>query len=137
METTLSSGAAAVRVLAPFIGKSQMRVMGDACRGEEGEWFREKLCELAGIIERMPSSYETDGQGDRAIVHLHYFTGGWDFYLIEKDANPEQHQAFGLVVGFEPELGYICLPEILQAGAELDLHWEPKTLAEVRNGMGA
>jgi hypothetical protein len=44
----------------------------------------------------------------------------------------EQHQAFGLVsLGYEPELGYISLPEILKAGAELDLHWTPTTVGEI------
>jgi hypothetical protein len=126
----------AVRVMTPFIDKGQMQAIEQNCQGEEGEWFREKLNELAGIIARMPQPYETDGQGNKAIVHLHYFTGGWDWYVIEKDSQTDQYQAFGLVVGFEPELGYICLPEILECGAELDLHWEPKTLAEVRTERG-
>lgn len=41
--------------------------------------------EIAQIIETMPSSYETDGQGMAAIAHLHYFGGPGDWYITEKD----------------------------------------------------
>ena len=135
MKATMIEAAEAVRQLREFIGKAQMKVLGDMCRGEERKWFQSRLCELAEIIRQMPSSYETDGQGDRVVAHLHYFTAGWDFYLTEKDSNLGQHQAFGLVTGFEPELGYISLPEILAVGAEIDLYWQPKPVGEIRAGM--
>jgi len=87
----------------------------------------------------MPETYGQDGKGSAAVVFLHYFTGGCDFYLTEKDRGdpddaPEdfQSQAFGLAnLGQGGELGYISLPEILSCGAELDFHWEPKTLEEI------
>lgn len=111
-------------------------------RGEEGQFFRDKLTELAGIVEAMPKTGETDGIGDAAIVHLHYFAGGQaSWYITEKDKGaaddePEQFQsqAFGLadLFGDGGELGYISLPEILANGGELDLYWTPKTLGEVR-----
>ena len=124
--------AEAVRDLGEFIGRNQMRVLGDLCRGEEGEWFRDKLCELAETVRSMPRTYETDGQGDAAVAHLHYFTPSMDFYITERDAEPEQQQAFGLVVGYETELGYISLREILACGAEIDLHWTPKPVGGIR-----
>jgi len=30
-----------------------------------------------------------------------------------------------------PELGYISIPELLEAGAELDFYWQQKTVAEI------
>lgn len=44
-----------------------------------------------------------------------------------------QLQAFGLAdLGYGGELGYISIVELLECGAELDLHWTPQTLAEVK-----
>jgi hypothetical protein len=89
----------------------------------------------------MPKSYETDGQGDKAIAHLHYFAGGSDFYITEKDKGDgrdevpgQQHQAFGLsdVFGDGGELGYVSIAELIQHKVELDLYWTPRTLAEIR-----
>jgi len=118
--------------LREFIGPAQMQVLAMNCRGEEGKWFKERLAELATLVETMPKTYETDGQGDKAVAQLHYFTSGWDFYITEKDANPGQLQAFGLVAGFEVELGSISIAELLSCGAELDLYWEPKPIGAVR-----
>jgi hypothetical protein len=88
----------------------------------------------------MPATYGQDGKGDQAVVYLHYFIGGCDWWITERDAgSPDdppdtgQAQAFGLVdLGMGPELGYISLVEVLTAGAELDFHWQPKTLAEIQ-----
>ena len=86
----------------------------------------------------MPQTYEQDGKGDRAIVYLHYFYGGMDWYITEKDANQDgegQRQAFGLVnLGYGAELGYINLAELCaQPRIELDLYWAPRPLADVRS----
>jgi hypothetical protein len=131
--------------LRPFIGRRQMRVIIDLMAGEEGEWFHGKMIELAAQIEAMPQTYQQDGLGDQAIAHLHYFTAGTDVWITEKDMgsaddSPEeaQWQAFGMVdMGYGPETGYVCLPEILAAGAEIDLHWTPKTLAEIKAKLAA
>ncbi len=63
---------------------------------------------------RIPALGATEGTPvDDKIVHLHYFTGGWDWYIVEAD--PETGRAFGYVVGpLTPagEWGYIDLPEL-------------------------
>jgi hypothetical protein len=129
--------AKAMGKLRGFIGTSQLEVLGDACRGEEGTFFRAKLAECGERVSTMPKTYEQDGKGHQAVVHLHYFAGACDWWITERDVNPDgegQTQAFGLAsLGHEPELGYICIPELLEAGAELDLYWTPKTLKEVRD----
>jgi hypothetical protein len=85
----------------------------------------------------MPVTYATDGQGDDATVHLHYFTGGCDWYITEKDAGtpdePGQRQAFGLAnLGYGGELGYISIAELIANGAELDLYWRAVPLRTVK-----
>jgi hypothetical protein len=136
MNTTNHSmleAATAIKSLRPFIGWQQLDAVGDLCRGEERQFFKNKLVELAALVGAMPKTYETDGQGKQAIAQLHYFTGDCDWYITERDCEDRQLQAFGLAnMGYGAELGYISLEEILACGAELDLHWTPKTLAEIK-----
>jgi hypothetical protein len=108
--------------------------MGDACRGEEREWFKAKFITLAHLFDVMPRTYDTEGGGDEAIVHLHYFMGSADWYITERDQEVAQLQAFGLadLFGDGGELGYICILELIREGVELDLHWRPRTLREVK-----
>lgn len=124
--------AACVATLRRYIGPAQMAAMLEGIQGEECDFFIGKLIEIAERIAAMPTTYATDGQGEDAIVHLHYFTGGCDWYITEKDCENVQHQAFGLACIHESELGYISIVELLRCGAELDLHFTPRTLAAVR-----
>jgi hypothetical protein len=125
-----------------FLGGPQLETIRDLMKGEEREFFYDKLIELAALIAKMPSTYETkDLSSDDKVVHLHYFTGNADWFIIEKDkGTPEdedseaQTQAFGYACIHEGEFGYISLPEITEAGAELDLHWTPKTMREILKG---
>jgi len=122
--------------LKDFIGGNQKLCLRDLLRGEEAAFFREKMQELAVLVLTMPATYETENTGKNdKVVMLHYFTGGADFWIIEKDSDPDgrgQIQAFGFAdLGYGPELGYISIKEILEAGAELDFHFTPKTWIEV------
>jgi hypothetical protein len=129
--------AHAIGVLAPFIGSSQLAAVRVFLRGEERGFFAGKLIELAETIAKMPKTYDQDGKGDQAVAYLHYFYRGADWYIMEKDSDPDgegQLQAFGLAdlgLGF-PELGYISIPEVLSVGAKIDFHFTPKTIGEVR-----
>jgi len=132
--TEINDVIEAVRTVKDFVSDSQLEAMGDGVRGEEGEFFKTLFVKLAETITNMPVTYKTDGQGDEAIVHLHYFRGNMDWYITEKDMGDEQIQAFGLAdlgMGY-PELGYISIEELVANGIELDLYWTPKTLAEVK-----
>ena len=62
---------------------------------------------------------------------------GWRWYVTEWD--PETGMCFGLVEGFEVELGYFDLTELAEStvlgnvpAVERDLYWEPKTIGEIR-----
>jgi hypothetical protein len=125
--------------LGQFIGPVQRGCLLDFFRGEEQEWFFDKILELHQRITAMPKTYEQDGKGDQAIVYLHYFAGGQaNAYITERDQEAEQMQAFGLadLFGDGGELGYISLVEWLGNGAELDFHFSPCTLGELRAQRG-
>lgn len=131
-ETPMRLAGRAAYSLRGFISYAEMNAIGAACHEEEGEFWKAKLVELAQIVETMPTTYETDGQGDNAVAFLHYFTPAGDFYITERDQEEEQLQAFGLACIYEEELGYISIKELIDAGAELDLYWMPKSLGLVK-----
>jgi len=82
----------------------------------------------------MPRPYATDGTPtDDKIVHLHYFSGGSDWYIVERDSSDEQLQAFGLAClqGEYPEWGYISIQELIENGVELDLYFTPRPVSRL------
>ena len=89
------------------------------------------------LRDRLPALYSTDGMGDDAIVQAKFFTpdSSWDWYPIEFDGDD---LFFGLVDGFEQELGYFSLSELQSVRGpwglpiERDLYFTPKPLREVR-----
>jgi hypothetical protein len=116
-----------------FIGRSQAMALGNCLCGEEGDYFETMLTDLAQRVATMPKTYEQDGKGDEAVVYLHYFRGGMDWFITERDSEIEQHQAFGLSdIGYGGDLGYVSIEELIANGVELDLYWTPKTLAQVK-----
>ena len=130
----------------PFLGGQQASVTDRLLRSsKEKGFFSDKMQELQEIIRQMPATYETDGLPDaERPVSLRYFgPNGAQWFIIEKDrgdpANegngfPNQTQAFGLAdLGLgHPQEGYINIREITRAGAELDYHFEPRTLLEIK-----
>ena len=64
------------------------------------------------IIKKLPALRETEGQGKEAVAQVKFFTpdSNWTWYGVEYDA--EQRMFFGLVDGFEKEIGYFGLDEL-------------------------
>jgi hypothetical protein len=110
---------------------------------EESARFANVLNTLAHDLKdaakraNLPKLYSTDGQGDRALVQMKFFTpdSDWTWFVLEFDGEAE---CFGLVHGFEEELGSFNLNELESARGPLglrverDLHWTPKPLGECR-----
>lgn len=90
--------------------------------------------------ETIPELYATDGQGDDAIVHVKLFTPwtSWTWYVIEYDG---KDLCFGLVDGFESELGYFLISELEKLAGpaglrvERDIYFEPITYGELRKQL--
>lgn len=88
------------------------------------------------ILEKVPRLGETEevSVGNKT-VHAAYiipFRSNWTWYLTEYD--PETEDAFGLVIGMEPEWGYFNIKELREVGAErLILEDFPKTFKELRD----
>lgn len=119
-------------ILRQFVSDSQRRALSQALREEEAEFFINKVRELSDTFRSMPKTYETDGQGGEAVVYLHYFKNGCDWFIVERDKEDYQHQAFGYVnMGHGFECGYISLLELIENDVEIDLYWTPKKVKDI------
>ena len=83
------------------------------------------------------NGYVEDYDSVLAPVKLFSPYNGWTWYITEWQA--ETGLCFGLVEGFETELGYFHLDELAEAtvfggvpAVERDLYWEPTTLGEIK-----
>ena len=85
------------------------------------------------IKKVLPKLYEQDGKGLNAIAYVKFFTpdSNWTWYVTEFDG---KDIFFGLVCGFEKELGYFSLSELesvkgpLGLKIERDLYFKPTML---------
>ena len=119
--------------------RGQFQTVLELMKGEEGQYFMDVVARIATLWGRIPKTYETDGQGREAIAPLHYFRGGCDWWIVERDIDTDrqgQRQMFGVAdLGMGGrELGYIDLVEILAVGAELDFHYTPRTVGDIMKG---
>lgn len=90
------------------------------------------------LAERLPPISSQEELGESAVAQVKFFTpwASWTWYVSEYDS--DERLCFGVVVGFERELGYFSLAELEAvrgpAGLtiERDLHWKPRPLGECR-----
>ena len=88
------------------------------------------------MIERVPELYaQEDVELADKEVHAAYiipFRSNWTWYMTEYDR--ESGDAFGLVLGIEPEWGYFNLEELKELNAQrLILEDFPKTFREIKD----
>jgi hypothetical protein len=89
------------------------------------------------VADTLPPLYSQDGKGDEAVVYVKFFQpwGSWTWFATEYD--PEDRLFFGMVHGFEKELGFFSLAEIQEIRGpgglkiERDIWWTPRTLREL------
>jgi hypothetical protein len=88
------------------------------------------------IRKRLPPLYSQDNKGLDPVAHVKFFTpdASWTWYAAEFDGDDT---FFGLVDGFEKELGYFSLSELqsvrgrLGLPVERDLYFKPTPLKEL------
>ena len=94
--------------------------------------------ELGATIPAIGANENVDDH-DAVLAPAKLFSpyNGCRWYITEWD--PETGLCFGLVEGFETELGYFDLTELAEVtvlgsvpAVERDLYWEPKTLGEIK-----
>jgi DUF2958 family protein len=101
--------------------------------------FPKEAMELLDGVSRavLPDLYHNEAKGLEAIAPVKFFTptSNWTWYATEYDG---EDTLFGLVSGFEAELGYFSLTELegvrgpLGLGIERDLYFTPTTLRQLQ-----
>ena len=110
-----------------FINTQQLEILLNT-KNEESDYFAAISQNIGNIIEKMPLPYGTNGDKNPT-AHLHYFIGGCDWYITERDNSSEQNQAHGYAnLGYGFEAGYISIEELLQNNVELDFHFTPQPI---------
>jgi hypothetical protein len=94
------------------------------------------------ISKKLPPLYSTDELGDKAIAQVKFFSiaNNWRWFATEFDG---EDTFFGLVQGFDIELGYFSLSELQSLkhpvfkipAIERDLGWQSKTIAEIKQQL--
>jgi hypothetical protein len=95
------------------------------------------------IMKKLPPLYSTDKLGDKAIAQVKFFSiaNDWRWFATEFDG---EDAFFGLVQGFDIELGYFSLSELQSLkhpifrtipAIERDLGWSPKTIGEIKQQL--
>ena len=90
------------------------------------------------VLAKLPKLYTQEEKGLNAVAVVKFFTpdSNWTWYATEFDG---EDLFFGLVDGFEKELGYFRLSELqsvkgaLGLPIERDMFFKPKPLNELMN----
>ena len=109
---------------------------------------REKMSNLRGhklltkeLRKQLPPLYFTEKNNVKPLAVVKFFSPytGWKWYATEFDG---EDIFFGLVVGFETELGYFSLKELEEVkvfgnvpAVERDLSFEPTPLEQIREEL--
>lgn len=96
-------------------------------------------------IKKLPALYTQENESDpKAVIKFFDPTGSWEWYVIEGEKQQDgDYLFFGLVKGFETELGYFTLSDLntckhgltgLKAlPIERDMHFDPTPISALRN----
>lgn len=100
---------------------------------------------IEALAGQFPALYSQEhNQNPMVLAHFFSPANGWEWYLwegaaIDSDGFYDTNKSkvnflfFGLVCGFEEEVGYVSLAEIMGVIGEVerDLDWQPKPLSVV------
>ena len=88
-------------------------------------------------LKNLPPYGSQDGKGDQTVAYVKFFSpySNWTWYATEQDL--ENGCLFGLVVGFETELGSFSIADLSTKKnglplVERDRYFAPMTIGEIR-----
>jgi hypothetical protein len=145
-QASLGDGLAALNRIKAFMSPRQVKAVSELMHGEEGSFFIDKMIELDRRIADMPLTYEQREVSD-PVAHLHYFMGGSDWYITEKDMEgkgTEQAYGFACLNGdmMNAEYGFISIDELASLvirgfmTIDLDFHFDPTPMSVIKARMG-
>ncbi len=94
--------------------------------------------EIQALLPNIDATEGIDAQHVKVPLKLFHPMSNWTWYVTE--FNPETGEMFGMVHGFEKELGFFTLQELEEVkvhglGIERDMYWDSNnTLGQVMAG---
>lgn len=143
---SLAEGMSALQRIRAYMSPRQSDAVLELMRGEEGMFFIDKMIELDRCIADMPVTYGQSEESD-PVAYLHYFIGGSDWYITEKDMEgkgTEQAYGFACLNGdmMNAEYGFISIDELSSLvirgfmTVDLDFHFEPTPMSVIKCNLG-
>ena len=89
------------------------------------------------LINKIPPLYGQDGKGSNALAFVKLFTPDSNFTWFITEYDADEKMCFGLIDGFEKELGYFSLNDLEQIKgsmglkAERDISFQPTKLKDL------
>lgn len=89
------------------------------------------------LIEQIPPLYEQEGKGENALAYVKLFTPDSNFTWFITEYDADEKICFGLIDGFEKELGYFSLNDLEQIKGsmglkvERDISFQPTKLKDL------
>lgn len=146
-QASMDEGLSALQRIKAFMSPQQLNSVTGLMHGEEGCFFIDKMIELDRRIADMPVTYGQSEERD-PIAYLHYFLGGSDWYITEKDMEGEgTEQAYGYAClnrdVMNAEFGFISIVELrsivirqlAMITVDLDFHFEPTPMSVIKAGL--
>jgi hypothetical protein len=114
-----------LEALALFMPPTQRAAVRHGLRTVMRDEVSVLLTHWCAVIEHMPITLDTEGEGDAATVHLHYFLRESHWFILElDDYGNGRAQALGMAYdGQQATMEYINIDELITLGAELDMFW--------------
>ena len=110
--------------------------LGGAREVEKATQVIDAVIATALRVVTMPSVSGSDKNKNSVLAHLHYQSVFGDWYIMEKDCLPEQHQAFGWVKlnGYSSgEFGYISISELIENDVWMDVEFHEAAIDKIRS----
>ncbi len=128
-------------VMTKLVPKPQLAYLNELKRqgGEDAVEMEDVLINVIEAYKYMPNIYEQDGKGYNAVVRIHYFVGGTDWYITEMDKITGEMYGFTVLNGdYEmAEFGYIDSEFLIDnnlpplSKPQLDFYWNYQTINEI------
>lgn len=111
-----------------FMPKSEINALKAMFDWDNPEYAAKLTEKIKQQIANTPRLYETEEQENPKAM-LHYFSGSYDAYIVERGENGE---AFGWAsFGFGFECGSINISDLIKNGVELDLYFTPAPVKDL------
>jgi antirestriction protein ArdC len=106
----------------------QFHVMERGLTGSNGDYYRQRVEDIAHSVHEMPGMYAQEPYGTGATARLHFSGDGSEYFLTELSVTDDLAYGYKVDENGATSFDEIPLREIRETAARLDLEFEPRTV---------